>query len=58
MITQKHWQCEVFFFLKKFEGDITKRVLFIDQSVYDADQNYRLPLSAKFADIGKRHFKY
>ena len=46
------------FFLKKDKDDIIKRVLFVDQGVYAPNQNYRLPLSAKFIDIGTRHFKY
>ena len=31
--------------------------LFIDRSVYAKNQHFRLVLSAKFLDIGKRHFK-
>ena len=41
---------------QQFRGDIIQNVLFIDQTVYGALQNFRLILSAKFSDIGRRHF--
>ena len=44
------------FLYKKFRGNIIPNFLFIDQTVYGAFQNFRLILSAKFSDIGRRHF--
>ena len=37
------------------DNDINLR-LFVDQSVYRSNQNFRMVLSAKFTDTGKRHF--
>ena len=43
------------FFLKRCLGNIGNK-LFFDLSVYESNQNFRLPLSSKFEDVGKKHF--
>ena len=42
-------------FFKKERGNIIFLATFIDQDVYSRYQNFRLVLSAKHKDIGKRH---
>lgn len=42
-------------FFKKKRGNIISLPTFIDQDVYSRYQNFRLVLSAKHKDIGKRH---
>ena len=43
------------FFLKRCLGNIGNK-LFFDLSVYESNQNFRLPLLYKFEDVGKKHF--
>ena len=45
-----------FFFRKKNKQGVVMSVLFIDHSVYKRNKNVRLPLSAKFDELGARHF--
>ena len=44
------------FFLKRFRDNDVNLRLFVDQLVYRSTQNFRMVLSTKFTDTGKRHF--
>ena len=43
------------FFRKEVDGKILPQELFVDLSVYRNNNKFRLPLSAKFAEIGMRY---
>ena len=39
-------------------GNVIRNVIFIDTQVYSSHRHFRLVSSAKFVDVGQRHFRY